>query len=503
MDFYCKPYEREYNQLMARLVEQGHDKYELGKAVSQLRIIGHLLLNIFNKKNDIYLIETLKKLVNGETTLEQINTDFQPAFVILRKQEEANEARAKEEERKRCEEKQRAYKEKVRKALEYILVSRGFSSAEYESFLHDTLGKIERGELSGLFFIERAEQLQREEWKRKRDEELKRYEEEEARKEQFKHDVEETLKPFSDKLKKCYALAHKGQYNFDGLIVQCQENSTRFLLPNENNESVTAYEVIERLAGDAFKSYKKQIKFKNDKIQILPYAERIRLVFFFRKYNKSPLVLDNADTIALFIKMAIDETDDRQIRQNWKACLEVTETLEEAASLLSFYGWAGKYNKEFPVYENTFYTVDAIKDSGTRTYNIVEDDLTLRFAAIEQKAQESKVHSLIKRINPQMHEYKKNKLQSIFKPLLWWRDGVRMGLTIDAIDLCDARISEHGDMDNDLLMGLVEGGIKGAFSAIRAAMRKPLDRLDKDIRKQIDSVVHDYFRSKHGVTFKE
>ena len=65
------------------------------------------------------------------------------------------------------------------------------------------------------------------------------------------------------------------------------------------------------------------------------------------------------------------------------------------------------------------------------------------------------------------------------------------------------RKSKHGDMDNDLLMGLVEGGIKGAFSAIRAAMRKPLDRLNKTVRKMIDSVVRDYTRSQPGVTFKE
>lgn len=72
--------------------------------------------------------------------------------------------------------------------------------------------------------------------------------------------------------KKYYTLAAKGQFVFDGLLIQQIKNSDSFLLPNEGNKRVTAYQIIKRLAGkddsgkDIFKSYKKLIKFKNGKI---------------------------------------------------------------------------------------------------------------------------------------------------------------------------------------------------------------------------------------------
>jgi hypothetical protein len=182
------------------------------------------------------------------------------------------------------------------------------------------------------------------------------------------------------------ALAAKGQFLFDGLLIQRQKNATNFTLPNENNAKITAYEIIKRLANKDFKTFKtyaKQLKFQNNKIQILPYSERIRLVFYFRQQYKKPPTLNNADTIAAFIHTAIKYTDNWELRQNWYACLEVTNTPEEAASLFAYYGWAATYDKEYPRTENAFYTVDII--SGKRQYNIVQDDIILRLASIERK----------------------------------------------------------------------------------------------------------------------
>jgi hypothetical protein len=66
--------------------------------------------------------------------------------------------------------------------------------------------------------------------------------------------------------KKYDTFAAQQIFKVDNLFIQPQENSVRFLLLNENNKSVTAYEIIKRLSEAAFKSYDKQIKFKNNKI---------------------------------------------------------------------------------------------------------------------------------------------------------------------------------------------------------------------------------------------
>jgi hypothetical protein len=243
--------------------------------------------------------------------------------------------------------------------------------------------------------------------------------------------------------KKYNVLAAKGQFEFDGLLIQRQKKSTSFLLTNEGNKQVTAYEIIKRLAGkDAFKSYKKQMKFKNNKIQILPYAERIRLVWYFRKLYKMPPLLDNAGTIAAFANTAIKYTNNIQLKQNWKACLDVTNTQEEAATLFTCYGWALEYNEEFPRIENAFYTVDT--GSGFRQYNIVEDDITFRLAAIEQAGRGIEAYSIIR--NKKLGYLDKcDKLQSLLQPFLWWHDEIGMGLTQDARELCNERISEYID----------------------------------------------------------
>jgi len=173
------------------------------------------------------------------------------------------------------------------------------------------------------------------------------------------------------------ALAAKGQFSFDSLLIQRQKDSVRFLLPNEGYKAVTAYEIIERLTGAAFKSYKKQIVFKNDKIQILPFSERIRLVFYFRQQYRSPKTLDNATTVAAFINTGLKYTDNIELSQNWNACLDATSTQEEAVTLFAYYGWAATYSNEFPRTENVFYTVEP--RNGERRYNIVEDSITTRF----------------------------------------------------------------------------------------------------------------------------
>ncbi len=241
------------------------------------------------------------------------------------------------------------------------------------------------------------------------------------------------------------ALAAKWQFIFDGLLIQRQKNSTSFTLPNENNAKITAYGIIERLANKeskAFKSYRKQEIINNNNISLLPYSERLRLIFYFRQQYKMPPTLDNADTIAAFINTANKYTDNWELRQNWLACLDVTYTQEEAASLFAYYGWAANYSKEYPRTENAFYTVDV--RSGERHYNIVHDDITLRFAAIERKGQTLEAFHIITD-NKQKYLDKYNELQALLKPLLWWSNGVRMGLTEEARELCNTRINDYID----------------------------------------------------------
>lgn len=236
------------------------------------------------------------------------------------------------------------------------------------------------------------------------------------------------------------ALAAKGQFLFGDLLIQRQKNSTSFLLLNEGNKEVTAYEIIKILSGNAFKSFKKKIQFKNNKIQMLPYSERYRIGFFFRQHYRKPPLLDNAETIATFINTAIKYTNNIELNQNWSACLDVTNTQEAAASLLAYYGWAAKYDEAFPRTENTFYTVDV--RSGARHYNIVNDDITLRFAAIESNGRGLEAYAIIAAKELQDKD-KYTKLQELLKPLLWRSNGVKMGLITEARELCDKRIAEY------------------------------------------------------------
>lgn len=172
------------------------------------------------------------------------------------------------------------------------------------------------------------------------------------------------------------------QFQFGDLVVQLQENSDRFLLPDSGNKSVTAYDVIALLSGSAFKSYKKQVKPLNDKLQVLPYSERYRAIFYFRRKYKMPPPLTNGNEIVKFIQFALHYTTNVELSQNWQACLDVSNTEEEAAALLVYYGWAPNLKKELPRTENAFYTVEVEK--GVRHYEIVNDDITLRFEAIQQ-----------------------------------------------------------------------------------------------------------------------
>lgn len=242
------------------------------------------------------------------------------------------------------------------------------------------------------------------------------------------------------KEKEYNALAAKGQFLFDNLLIQRQEDATSFLLPNENNKKITAYGIIERLTGDKFKSYRKQIKIKNNKIQILPFSERIRLIFYFRQQYRTPPLLDNADTVAAFLHTARKYTSNIQLNQNWSACLNVTNTQEEAASLLAYYGWAADFAEEYPHTENAFYTVDV--RSGARHYNIVHDDIVFRFMAIEWKGRSLEAYEIISNKEMQYQE-KYNALQELLTPCLWYHNGVKMGLTREAREQCYERISEY------------------------------------------------------------
>ena len=231
------------------------------------------------------------------------------------------------------------------------------------------------------------------------------------------------------------------QFQFGDLIVQLQENSDRFLLPDNGSKSVTAYDVIAQLSGSAFKSYKKQVKPLNDKLQVLPYSERYRAIFYFRREYKMPPLLENGNEIVKFIQFALRYTTNIELSQNWQACLDVSNTEKEAAALLAYYGWASNLKKELPRSENAFYTVEA--ENGVRHYEIVPDDITLRFEAIQQEACINLGVPLAIRSTRLSHKEKYNRLQAILKPRLWWRNGVRMGLTKPALDECDLRIGSY------------------------------------------------------------
>ena len=233
----------------------------------------------------------------------------------------------------------------------------------------------------------------------------------------------------------------KGQFRFGDLIVQRQENSSRFLLPNRENKSVTAYDVIGLLSGSAFKSYKKHVRPLNDKLQVLPYSERYRAIFYFRRMYKLPPPLNNGNEIAKFIDFALSHTTNVELSQNWRACLDVSNTEEEAAALLAYYGWAPDFQEELPRTENAFYTVEA--ESGVRHYEIVSDDIILRFEAIQQEARTNIGVRFAIGSKKLSRKEKYNRLQAILKPSLWWRNGVRMGLIKPALDECDLRIGSY------------------------------------------------------------
>ena len=242
-----------------------------------------------------------------------------------------------------------------------------------------------------------------------------------------------------------------GSYTYDGLTVKLQENSSNFILPQFCGEEETAYEVIKHLAGEQhFKAYKTKMNFPSGKLDLLSYTERSRAGFDFRYHYKMPPILENADAIAAFIEMAISRTENRELKTNWNACLEVTSNNRNAAaSLFVGYGWAKKYDKEFPRVENAFYIVE--RRNGARHYRIVEDSIERRFQNIEKRACSADILYIIGN-HRLSRTVKNNQLQAILKPLLWWdkRENnnapdsiVRLSLTAAAIEECDRRISEY------------------------------------------------------------
>ena len=242
-----------------------------------------------------------------------------------------------------------------------------------------------------------------------------------------------------------------GSYTYDGLIVKLQENSSNFILPQFCDIEETAYKVIERLAGETqFKAYKVKMNFPSGKLDLLSYSERIRAGFDFRYHYKMTPILENANAIAAFIEMAISRTENRELKTNWNACLEVTANdRKAAASLFVGYGWAKKYSKDFPREENAFYIVE--RRNGTRHYRIIEDSIERRFQNIEKRACSADILHIIG-THRLSRTVKNNQLQAILKPLLWVNkckefDGkeetVRLSLTAAAIEECDRRISEY------------------------------------------------------------
>ena len=319
----------------------------------------------------------------------------------------------------------------------------------------------------------------------------------------------------------------KQQFTFNDLIIQ-RTNTTSFTLPNEKNKKVTAYKIIELLAEKDFKTHAKKITFKNNKIQILPYSERIRLIFHFRRQYKKPLVVANADTIAAFINTALFYTNNIQLSQNWAACLAVTgEEQEEtqsildyfdiaddtadgidtantadtehntttthtasytdtpniranthtairqahAASLLTCYGWAYDYSKEFPKIENAFYTCDIV--NGERHYNIVNDDITARLAAIEHMGRGGEVFHILTDKKAGYSD-KEDRLNRVLKPLLWYYKGVRLGLTEDTKRIYDDKIKAYID-------SLLEHNAFDNITLAEHIYRVEIDKNDTDI----------------------
>lgn len=248
---------------------------------------------------------------------------------------------------------------------------------------------------------------------------------------------------------------------FGDLTILPQKGSERFLLPDKNKQSITAYDVIGLLAGDAFKSYRKQIKPLNNKLQILPYSERCRAIFYFQKQYRTPPPIDNAKEIVTFIETALRYITNVQLSQNWRACLDVCNTKETAVSLLAYYGWSPDFRKELPKTENAFYKVE-IKD-GLRHYEIVTDDIVSRFEAIEiERCRNLSVFTIIKNKKLSYKE-KVCRLQAIFQPLLWVREGIRMGLNGEAYLECNRRVNDfidsllkHNAFDDISLMEHIE-----------------------------------------------
>lgn len=236
------------------------------------------------------------------------------------------------------------------------------------------------------------------------------------------------------------------QFQFGDLIVRLDKQKPgHFLLPDGDTEkSVTAYAVLERLAGVDFKSDKVKITPKNDKLQVLPYSERYRAVWYFRNQYKVPLPLENSAAIVEFIEMALNYIENVELSQNWSACLDVTgKDKEAAAALLVRYGWASKFHKELPRTENAFYIVDIEND--VRHYEIVEDDISLRFEEIQQESHINLSVPLIIRNIRMSRKEKYKKLQAIFQPRLWLRNNIKLGLTEAARDECNRRIANYID----------------------------------------------------------
>lgn len=446
-----------HNLYSKKLEDLGYNGHEVYEALHHTRSIGYRVHNLLSdKEHDKYCINIIDNLINGKITLDEIRAEYQPLKDAKEKHDKEKRAKEKAEyersQQELLEKHQQEQLQELQNALRIIgIIGKKCEPSKIDDYIKRMVIKVKWGTLLRHEVLEYAEYLKQEETLRKIEE---RRQQDELLNKEYQAQQEK-----EDKAEKEYKeLAAKGQFEFDGLLIQRQKYSTSFLLPNENNEEVTAYNIIERLAGDAFKAYAKQIKFKNDKIQILPYSERIRIIYYFRNQYKNPPLLDNAETIAFFINTANKYTNNRELKQNWSACLNVTadytENPKQAASLLVYYGWAAGH-KEIPRTENAFYTVDV--KNGERHYNIVNDDITLRFEEIEQHGRVEAYEIITNKELSDKDKY--NKLHSILQPKLWWRKNVKiemeldkqiittemikMGLTKDAYYLCNNRISEY------------------------------------------------------------
>lgn len=431
------------DRCIQRLIDAGYNDNNAYDIVSQIAYIAYSSGIDIHSEQIQYINSTIDRLFNQDITQEQIQEEYNKY-----KQEYIQQEKEKEERKNKARQaKEQKYIEQQKETVYNALYTIGTLHHKlHDSDLENWINSIIEEHKSNYRFKEDiiliAQDIKKE-YELKALETAIKQNRQRTNEQHAEYEAQQAEYHKAEKERK--ALAAKGQFIFDGLLIQYQKKSTSFLLPNENYQKITAYKVIKRLSKDAFRAYKKQISFKNNKIQILPYSERLRLIFYFRQQYRNTPILANSKDIADFIYTALQYTDNRKLNNNWYACLDVfskddIQRYDKAASLLAYYGWADDYRKEYPVSGNIFYTVETA--SGTRKYNIVKDNIILRFMAIERKGREYEAYSIVAD-NKAEYKDRINNLQSIFQPLLWKRDGISMGLKAEEREQCNARINEY------------------------------------------------------------